>query len=86
MRILKRLIILILLLPILYVLAFAVRFEVLGYPVRDDRHGWLGPRVRGDVRCEDIGKVWYRQGDDISDYTGVFRPLCRLWVYANDLS
>ncbi len=84
-RILKRLIVIILLPPLFYILAFAVRFEVFGYPVRDERHGWLGPRVRGDARCEDIGKVWYYHGDDISDYTGVFWPLCRFWIYANDL-
>ena len=85
MRTLKGLIVLISLPLLFYLFAFTVRFEVFGCPVRDDRHGWLGPRVRGDARCEDIGKVWYHHGDDISDYTGVFRPLCRFWVYANGL-
>ena len=85
MRILKTLLMIALLPPLLYVVAFAVHFEILGSPVRDDRHGWLGPRVRGDDRCEDIGKVWYRRGDEISDYTGVYAPLCRFWVFANGL-
>ena len=85
MSILKTVCAVILLPPLLYLLAFAVRFDVLGYPVRDDRHGWIGPRVRGDTRCEDIGKVWYRQGDDIAEYEGIFRPLCRFWIFANGL-
>ena len=46
---------------LLYLLAFAWRFEIFGCPVRDEMHGWLGPRVRGDVHCIDIGKVWYRE-------------------------
>ena len=53
--------------------------------MRDNIHGWLGPKVRDDPHCTDIGKVWYRESDDISAYTGSFRPLIVLWLFANDL-
>jgi hypothetical protein len=85
MRIGKRVTVIVLILVGVYVGVFAVRFEIFDAPVRNNRHGWLGPRVRGDSRCLDIGKVWYREDDDISDYNGVFRPLCRFWVFANGL-
>jgi hypothetical protein len=67
------------LLFMLYVGAFIWRFELLGAPVLDDDHGWLGPARRGDTQLVDIGKVYYYEGADYSDYQ-VFRPLCILWL------
>ena len=73
------------LLSILYVGAFISRFELLGAPVRDDIHGWLGPARRGDTHLVDIGKVYYLEGADLSDYHA-FRPLCILWLSAMGFS
>jgi hypothetical protein len=70
---------------VLYVGAFSWRFDVLGDPVRNNRYGWLGPQVRGDTHCVDIGKVLYYESDDISPYRGVFQPLCKIWIFMNGL-
>jgi hypothetical protein len=68
-----------------YVVAFALRFEVLSDPVRDNVHGWLGPVIRGDSAIVDIGKVYYFEGTDTSSYQ-MFRPLCRAWLWIMGLS
>jgi hypothetical protein len=67
----------------LYVITFVWRFDVLGDPVRNNQYGWLGPQVRGDTHCVDIGKVLYYESDDVSSYKGVFRPLCKIWIWLN---
>lgn len=66
---------------ILYAGAFVARFELLGDPVRNDTHGWLGPVRRGETQVVDIGKIYYYEGADYSDYQ-TFRPLCKLWLFA----
>ena len=63
----------------LYCWAFICRFEIFSSPVRDDAHGWLGPVLRGDTHCMDIGKIHYYEGTDFSSYR-LFRPLCRTWL------
>lgn len=68
---------------VLYVAAFVWRFDVLSDPVRNNQNGWLGPQIRGDKYCVDIGKVLYYGSDDISPYRGVFRPLCKVWIWVN---
>jgi hypothetical protein len=67
-----------------YCIAFVWCFEVFGSPVRDNTHGWLGPKIRGDAHVTDIGKVYYREGTDIRYYSFFF-PLCKLWLFANGL-
>ncbi len=68
---------------VLYVAAFVWRFDVLSDPVRNNQYGWLGPQIRGDKHSVDIGKVLYYESDDVSPYRGVFRPLCKLWIWVN---
>jgi hypothetical protein len=41
---------------VIYVAAFVWNFEMLSNPVRDNKHGWLGPATRGDSHVVDIGK------------------------------
>jgi len=67
----------------LYVAAFVWRFDVLSAPVQNERYGFLGPQIRGDTHAVDIGKVLYYESDDVSRYRGVFRPLCKLWIWVN---
>jgi hypothetical protein len=46
--------------------SFIVAFQMLGLPVRDDTHGWLGP-TPGRTGCViDIGKVNYWNCPDVS--------------------
>ena len=67
---------------VVYLVAFVWRFDVLGAPVRDGNHGWLGPPIRGNSQIVDIGKVYYYEGTDGSLYRS-FRPLCRVWLWVN---
>ena len=67
----------------LYASAFVWQFELLGLPVRDNEHGWLGPPLRREPHVTDIGKIYYYESDDVSSYRGVFRPLCRVWIWMN---
>jgi len=62
-----------------YVGSFFWRFDVFGDAVRDDKHGWLGPAIRGDSHTVDIGKVLFYEGTDFSLYR-TYRPCCRLWL------
>jgi len=68
----------------IYVVAFIVCFDPLSAPVRDNKHGWLGPLIRGDTRSIDAGKVWIYQSDDLIYYR-VFWPLCKSWIFLNGL-
>ncbi len=67
-----------------YFLAFVCRFDVFSSPVRNNRHGWLGPLIRGDTHSIDIGKTYDYESDDLF-YYHVFWPLCKLWILANGL-
>jgi hypothetical protein len=67
-----------------YFTAFAWCFEVLGSPARDNKHGWLGPRLRGDPHFVDIGKAWDYEGAGFSRYR-TFRPMCQAWLWVNGL-
>jgi hypothetical protein len=69
---------------VIYVGAFVWRFDVLSSPVRDDKHGWLGPLIRGDVHSRDIGKAYFYESDDVSSYR-TFSPLCKLWLLVQGL-
>jgi hypothetical protein len=65
---------------VVYLVAFVWRFDILGAPVRDGNHGWLGPPIRGNSQIVDIGKVYYYEGTDGSLYRS-FRPVCRVWLW-----
>lgn len=64
---------------VVYFAAFIWSFEILSSPVRDNKHGWLGPPIRGDVHTIDIGKAYYYEGTDFSAYRR-FQPLCKAWL------
>lgn len=66
-----------------YVLAFVCRFDVFSSPVRN-KHGWLGPLIRGDTHSVDIGKTYDYESDDLF-YYHVFWPLCKMWILVNGL-
>ncbi|MFN2624295.1 MAG: hypothetical protein ABR611_15785, partial [Chthoniobacterales bacterium] len=68
-----------------YIAAFVWRFDVVSAPVRNNKYGWLGPQIRGDTHSVDIGKVLSYESDEISAYRGVFRPLCKVWVWMKGL-
>jgi hypothetical protein len=70
------------LLVVLYVTAFACRFDVFSFPVRNDTHGWLGPAMRGDSRIVDIGKIYFYEGTDFFSYR-LFHPLCKGWLWVH---
>jgi len=63
----------------IYVGCFVWRFDIFSAPVRDNEHGWLGPRIRGDSHSVDIGEVYYYEGTDFSLYDR-YSPLCALWL------
>jgi len=67
---------------LIYLGAFVRKFEIFSGPVRDDKHGWLGPVIRGDLHTVDIGKVYYYEGTSFSSYQ-MFRPLCATWLWVN---
>jgi hypothetical protein len=52
-----------------FVGAFVWEFELLGLPVRNNTHGWLGPTLRNNACVEDIGKVNYWTCGDIRVFT-----------------
>ena len=62
-----------------YLGAFVWRFDLFSAPVRNNAHGWLGPARRGDRHVLDIGKIYFYDGTDYSDYR-TFRPLCKVWL------
>ena len=64
----------------IYLFAFVMCFEIFGSPVRD-KQGWLGPVARGNPDYVDIGKVYFYEGTDYLSYS-VFRPMCRVWLWA----
>jgi hypothetical protein len=64
--------------------SFIWHFEILGDPVRDNAHGWLGPVIRGDSHTVDIGKVGFYEGTDLSFYR-TYRPLCVIWLRVQGL-
>ena len=67
-----------------YLVAFVWYFDVFSSPVRNNKHGWLGPLIRGDTHSIDIGKTYDYESDDLF-YYGLFWPLCKLWILANGL-
>jgi len=68
-----------------YICSFACYFDVFGDAVRDNKHGWLGPEIRGNSHTVDIGKVGYYEGIDFSLYQK-YSPLCRLWLFGMGFS
>jgi hypothetical protein len=65
-----------------YVVAFVAQFSILGPPVRDEAHGWLGPTPRGSSCVRDIGKVNEWTCDDIGVFQR-YRLGSRVWLWAN---
>lgn len=66
------------------VAGFVREFELLGLPVRDNTHGWLGPTPRSRVCVEDIGKVNCWTCNDIAVFTR-HRLGCWVWLKLNAL-
>ena len=66
----------------LYLAAFVWQFQLLGLPVRNNDHGWLGPPLRRNPNVRDIGKIYYYEGTDYSSYHR-FYPLCQVWLWMN---
>jgi len=60
------------------------RFDVFSSPVRNDRHGWLGPLIRGDKHSVDIRKTYNYQSDDLLYYRA-FWPLGKIWILMKGL-
>ena len=69
---------------LVYFAAFVWCFDVFSSPVRNARHGWLGPLIRGDTHSVNIGKTYDHESDDLFYYR-VFWPLCKMWILANGL-
>jgi hypothetical protein len=67
-----------------YLISFVWCFDVFRSPVRNNKHGWLGPLIRGDTHSIDIGNTYDYESDDLSYYR-LFRPLCKAWILANGL-
>ena len=67
-----------------YLVAFVWCFDVFSSPVRNDRHGWLGPRIRADTHSIDVGKTYDYESDDLFYYR-LFWPLCKIWILVNGL-
>ncbi len=67
-----------------YLVAFVWCFDVFSSPVRNNQHGWLGPRIRGDPHSIDIGKASDYESGDLFYYR-LFWPLCKIWILANGL-
>jgi hypothetical protein len=63
---------------------FVLRFQLLGYPVRNNEHGWLGPTPRSSSCVEDAGKVNYWKCDDVSVFKE-HRIGSALWLRLNGL-
>ena len=69
---------------VVYLAAFVWRFDVFSSPVRNDRHGWLGPLIRDDKHSVDIRKTYNYQSDDLLYYRA-FWPLRKIWILMNGL-
>ena len=69
---------------VVYFAAFVWRFDVFSSPVRNDRHGWLGPLIRGDKHSVDVGKTYNYQSHDLLYYRA-FWPLCKISILMNGL-
>ncbi|MGH8102075.1 MAG: hypothetical protein ACREIW_12310 [Chthoniobacterales bacterium] len=67
-----------------YLAAFVWCFDVFSSPVRNDKHGWLGPLIRGDTHSIDIGKTYDYESDDLF-YYHLFWPLCKIWILVSGL-
>jgi hypothetical protein len=67
-----------------YFVAFVWCFDVFSAPVRNNKHGWLGPLIRGDTHSVDIGKAYDYESDDLFYYR-MFWPLCKVWILLNGL-
>ena len=67
-----------------YLVAFVWRFDVFSSPVRNNKHGWLGPLIRGDTHSVDIGKTYDYKSDELFYYR-LFWPLCKIWILVNGL-
>jgi len=67
-----------------YLVAFVWRFDVFRSPVRNNKHRWLGPLIRGDTHSVDIGKTYDYESDDLFYYR-LFWPLCKVWIFVNGL-
>jgi hypothetical protein len=63
---------------------FMATFEMLGPPVRNDQHGWLGPTPRGSECVLDIGKVNEWTCADTSVFER-HRFGCSIWLALNGL-
>jgi len=69
---------------VVYFAAFVWCFDVFSSPVRNDRHRWHGPLIRGDTHSVDIGKTYNYESHDLFYYR-VFWPLCKIWILVNGL-
>jgi len=67
-----------------YLVAFVWCFDVFSSPVRNNKHGWLGPLIRDDTYSVDLGKTYNYESDDLFYYR-VFWPLCKIWILVNGL-
>jgi hypothetical protein len=67
-----------------YLVAFVWCFDVFSSPVRNNKHRWLGPLIRGDTHSVDIGKTYEYESDNLFYYR-TFWPLCKVWLHANGL-
>lgn len=80
--ILKYVAVLLLLILLLYLISFALDFQLTGLPVRNNEYGWSGPTYRENPEVRDIGKINYYEGDNYTKYR-FYRPLCNLWLVLN---
>ena len=64
---------------------FANKFELFGYPVRNNVHGWLGPTPRDSKCLEDIGKVYDWSCDNIEIFKNN-QIDCKIWLKLNGLA
>ena len=67
-----------------YLVAFVWCFDVFSSPVRNNKHRWFGPLIRGDTHSIDIGKTYDYESDDLFYYR-LFWPLCKIWILVNGL-
>jgi hypothetical protein len=67
-----------------YVSAFLTEFQLLGLPVRNEAHGWLGPTPRRASCVVDTGKINSWQCDDITIFQR-YRLGCQAWLWVMGL-
>ncbi len=48
-----------------YLVAFVWCFDVFSSPVRNNKHRWFGPLIRGDTHSVDIGKTYEYESDNL---------------------